>query len=260
MKDAWRSVALLVVCTTLLAGCSSPEDRVAKAFPAGKDVEAARAAFDTAVQSLPAARKRALEASYAAQLKLRALECAKGYQPGAFETTESIREAVGNTDCFVQADAGLRYWLGMQRVGLLAGMPPLRPVPAKAASTLAASDSILNAVFADAAGVALLQTRSQEELVDLVDGKVLRVDARTSGSIVADLSSNGRLLVRAQPGGAVLQDAETGEVLATVQDAPRVHFAGSHGLVYLDDGKPTFHDFASGSDTVLRFRHTRWRH
>ena len=254
MKDAWRSAALLAVWAILLAGCSSPEDRIAKAFPAGKDVEAARAAFDTAIQSLPAERKRALDASYAAQLKLRALECGKGYQPGAFETKESIHEAVGNADCFVQKDAGLRRWLGMQRVGLLAAMPPLRPVPAKAAPTLAASDTLLNAVFAETAGVALLQTRSQEELVDLVDGKVLRVGERTSDSIVANLSSNGRLLVRAQPGGAVLQDAETGEVLVTVKDANRVHFAGGHGLVYADDGKPTFHDFASGSDTALPFQ------
>lgn len=254
MKDAWRSAALLAVCTSLIAGCSSPEDRIAKAFPPGKDVEAARAAFDTAIQSLPAERKRALESGYAARLKLRALECGKGYQPGAFETTKSISAAVGNTDCFVQADADLRYWLGMQRVGLLAGMPPLRPVPGKAPATLTASDTILNAVFADAAGVALLQTRSQEQLVSVVNGKVLRVGERTSGSTVSDVSSNGRLLVRAQPGGAVLQDAETGDILATVQDAPRVHFAGRHGLVYVDDGKPTFHDFASGSDTVLPFQ------
>lgn len=254
MKDAWRSVALLAVWMGMLTGCGSPEDRVAKAFPAGKDVEAARAAFDTAVQALPAERKRALDASYAAQLKLRALECGKGYQPGPFESTESIRDAVGNDECFVQKDAGLRHWLGMQRVGLLAAMPPLRPVPPKAAPTLAASDTLLNAVFAENAGVALLQTRSQEELVDLAVGKVLRVGERTSTSSEANLSSNGRLLVRAQPGGAVLQDAETGEVLVTVTDANRVHFAGGHGLVYAADGKPTFHDFASGSDTVLPFQ------
>lgn len=251
MKDAWRSVALLVVCGALLAGCGSAEDRIAKAFPVGKDVEAAKAAFDTAIQSLPAERRQALEASYGAQLKLRALECGKGYQPSVFESQESIKKSIGNDDCFVQADAELRQWLGMQRVGLLAGMPPLRTVPVKAASALVASDTIIGAAFADAAGVALLQTRSKDELVDLNDGKVLRVGDRVGDSVVSELSSNGRVLARAQPGGALLQDVETGEVLATVSEAPRVYFAGSHGLVYSIKGKSTFHDFASGSDTVL---------
>lgn len=254
MKDAWRRVALLAACATLLAGCGSAEDRIAKAFPAGKDVEAALAAFDAAIHSLPAERKRAFEAGYATRLKLRALECGKGYQPSAFETLDAIRENIGNTECFVQADAGLRQWLGMQRVGVLAAMPALRAVPEKPASVLAASDTVLGAVFADAAGVVLLQSRSKEELLDLNDGKVLRVGDRVGGSTVSELSSNGRVLARVQPGGAVLQDVETGETLATIGDAPRAYFAGSHGLVYLAKGKPTFHDYASGSDTVLPFQ------
>lgn len=253
MKYAWRGIALGTACATLLAGCGSAEERISKAFPLGKDVEVARAAFDAAIQALPAERKQALEAGYAAQVKLRALECGKGYQPSVFEGADSIREGIGNADCFVQADARLRQWLGMQRVGLLVAMPALRPVPGKPAPLMAGSNTILNAFFADAAGVALLQSRSKEELLDLNDGKVLRLGDRLDGSTIAGLSPNGRVIARTQSGGGVLQDAETGEVLATLGDSARLYFAGHDGLVYLARGKATFHDFVSGTDTALPF-------
>ena len=253
MKVASRRLALWIACAMSLTGCGSAEDRIAKAFPVGKDVEVARVAFDAAMGSLPAERKQALEAAYATQLKLRALECGKGYQPSAFEGQAAIREHVGNDECFVREDARLRQWLGMQRAGVLVAMPALRPIPDKPAPRLAASDVILAATFADAAGVVLLQSRSKEELLDLNDGKVLRLGDRVDRSIISELSPNGRVIARAQPGGAVLQDAESGEVLATLVDSPRAYFAGSHGLVYVIQGKAAFHDFFSGSDTVLPF-------
>jgi len=250
MKHAPRSVTLLALTAALLAGCGSVEDRINKAIPVSKDVEVAKAALDKASQDLSSDRRKELAAQYQSQLKLRVLECSDGYTPSTFASMETIKDEIGNAECFVSADAKLRQWLGMRRAGLLAAMPPLRPVPAQPPAMLVATDRIQNAAVAEQAGVAVLQVGSRYELMDLTDGKTIHIGDQADGKPA--LSPNGRVIVSADDGEARLQDAETGEPLTTLSDvgAGRVYWANDKGLIYRKaKGKLAYFDWISGSES-----------
>ena len=252
MKNALSSATLLALTAALLAGCGSVEDRINKAVPVSKDVEAAKVALDKASQDLSSDRKNALEAQYQSQLKLRALECSAGYTPSRFASAETIKNEIGNADCFATADAKLRQWLGMRRAGFLAAMPPLRPVPDQPPAMVVATDRIRSAAIAEEAGVAVLQVGNRYELMDLADGKTIRIDDQGNG--VPALSPNGRVIASSGEGEARLQDAETGESLATVAEVRtgRVHWARDKGLVYFKaKGKLAFFDWASGNESIV---------
>ena len=252
MKYVPGSMMLLALAATLLAGCGSAEDRINQAVPVSPEVETAKAALDKAVLAASPDAKEALEAEYRSQLKVRALECSAGYTPSAFAGAETIREEVGNAECFAAADAKLGQWIGMRHAGLLATMPPLRPVPAQPPAMLVATDRIQRVTVAEAAGVVVLESGSHYQLVDAGSGATIRVGPRFTG--MPTLSPNGRVLVSSAGNEMQLQDVETGELLATVSGmrAVRVYWLHDRGLVYVKpNDKVAFFDWASGNEAIV---------
>ena len=244
--------ALLTAAACLMAGCSgSVEDRINAAIPLSREVESAKAAFDAAAKTMQADTS-VLEADYAAQLKIRALECSRGNQPSMFASKESIQREIGNKECFRVADTKLLQWLGMRRIGWLAAMPPLRPVPAKPANILTAPGRITQTAFADKAGVAILQGREAYVVVDLAGTEIRKGDLGSSKLL--SLSPNGRLLAVADETEAQVLDTETGELLATLIElrASRVVFVGDKGLAYAKrEGGLAYRDFGTGAETIV---------
>lgn len=247
MRHGGRSSILLVLVATLLVACGSAEDRINEAVPVADAVQAAKVKFDAAVNALPSADRKELEAQYRNQLKVRALECSAGYSPSLFSSSASIRQTIGNSGCFESADQALLQWMGLRRASLLAAMPPLRPMPAGPAGMLVAKDRITRLAVAEAAGVALLQVDNGYELVDIATGQVLGHGGALKGRPV--LSPNGRLVASGGGKDARVWDAGSGEELALLADVKvsDVFWVGQRGLLYVaGDRKLTFLDLTSG--------------
>lgn len=245
---------LLALAAALLGGCGgSAEDRINSAVPVSKEVEASKAAFDLAAEAMSADTK-ALEADYQSQLRIRAIECGRGYVPSTFASVETIKREVGNAECFAAADTRLQRWIGLRRAGWLAAMPPLRPVPTTPPAMLLGTDRIIATNFAEAAGVAILQTSNRYQVVDLNNGTTIRVGDLVSREMPS-LSPNGRLLVSSVGGEARIHDTETGELLGSHPDARggRVFWMGDKGLVYAKpaSGALGFLDLATGTETMV---------
>lgn len=254
MASNKRGALLAVAAAGLLAGCmGSPEDRINEAVPVGKELELAKANLD-AVAKASGVDSSQIEADYKAQMKIRALECSRGYEPSFIAGAEAIRKAIGNDDCFKAADARILDWLGMRRIGWTAALPPLRPIPAKPIGLLSVDEGrISNVAFAENAGVAALQSQGDYVIVDL-EGKQIHKGESYSGQQLS-LSPNGRLLLVGHDREARIYDAESGEVLETLSNLPssRVFWMGSHGLVMpgKDGAAVVYRDFTSGQDSTI---------
>jgi hypothetical protein len=254
MASIKRGALFTAAVTGLLTGCmASTEDRINEAVPVGKELELAKASLDATAKA-SGVDASAIEADYKAQMKIRALECSRGYEPSMFSGKDAIRTAVGNDECFKAADARLLNWLGMRRIGWLAALPPLRPIPAKPVGMLTVEGGHIGSVaFAEKAGVAVMQSQGDYVVVDF-EGKQIH-KGETYSSQQLTLSANGRLLLVGSGNEARIYDAESGEVLETLSDlsSPRVFWVGEHGLAMAGKGGAgvIYRDFTSGEDTTI---------
>lgn len=246
----------LLIAVFLLGGCTgSAEDRINAAVPVSKDVESAKAALEGLAKA-QTADIAPIEDEYRSRLKVRALECGRGFQPSMLSGQDSIRKAIGNDECFAAADQKLQQWLGLRRIGLLLAMPALRQVPEVPPPLLAAEEGIQNAAFADKAGIAIVQTARAYQVFDLYSGGAIHAGDLESLRPIS-VSPNGRVFVSGSAFGAEarLRDVESGDVLATLSGVrnSKVFWLDDHGLVYAraDAGAPVYFDFASGRETKI---------
>jgi len=258
----WLGCACIALALTLaLSGCerverlgSSDEDRINVALPVAADTLAAKQSLDALATSL-SVDLAGLEDEYRARLKVRALQCGRGYTPSTLSSDDDIRAAVGDAACFTAADAALKQWLGQRRIGLLLAAPPLRPVPAKAPAMLLTTSLIQEANFADRAGVALLQSPKEYRILDLATGDTIRTGTLEGGEPITGLSPNGRLFVSRSGRDAVVRESETGDMLATFQDVSswQVFWVGDVGAILPGEngGEPQFVDFSSGRESKV---------
>lgn len=254
---------VLVAASALLAACDgigkTAEDRITAAVPPGAEILGDKAKLDALAKAL-AFDGGKIDGEYQARLKVRALECAHGYKPGAFAGEEGIRAALTDKDCFAKADAALRQWLGLRRVGLLLAAPPLRPLPTTAPATIEAAEFITEVNFAERAGIAVAQMSHRYQVLDIAGGKILH-EGQSDGSPVVSISPNGRLFIANRREDAEVREAETGETLAVFPSvqAYQFHWVGDVGAIYRPgtptmEGKhadPVFLDFVSGQETTL---------
>ncbi|MFZ5484599.1 MAG: hypothetical protein ACOZB0_10250 [Pseudomonadota bacterium] len=226
--------SLIVCCLCLLAsGCSqvvdilsSVPDKINKAFPPVVAVQVAEAGLRADLEADSSAL-RVLERDYAAQLELRALNCAKGISIGRFSTVATVREQPISRDCLNQQDEDLLRYLGVRRVALRLARPPLRPFkPLGTPTALPSLDGMIvsNGDVAPAAAVAVLQSVRGEYLsVELPSGrKIASLPAQSWGVGRPSLAPNGRVVVlTAGRDGLVFIDTETGTELWTTKKLSR---------------------------------------
>lgn len=251
----WSALALMPLC---LLGCDvdqamtfSTEGRINAAFPLS---EAARSSKASMLELLPEAEHKAFEAEFNTRLKLRALGCANSYAPGWMTSLDKIRETLGDTACFTQADEGIAKWLNWRKVGLILAQPALKPVPAKPAAFIVADGSIYNVKFAEDAGVALIVSDKALQVMDFESTKPLFREDRESVN-PGSISPNGRLFTSGDNNRLRIRDTRSGNTLAELTPAQ------PHSFTWLDSrtafyntgksDKAVFLDLVSGQDMPL---------
>ena len=259
-----RSIALIaaVVLSALVSGCNgigrSSEERINAAHPLAESVAKSRAALLVFLDEKDTREREALEAEMESRLKIRALTCGKGIDPGPFDSDEEIRAGIANPGCFEDYDASLTTWLNHRRIAQLLSAPPLRPVPEKAPRFITAAKNIGITWFADDAGVVMLSSARDLEILDLDTNEAIFTesgDASGSWQTSARLSPNGRLFLTGKSGSLSIRDTETGEVLADYADLMGLYWLdGQTGLANKRDGsrEPLLVDFASGERVPIR--------
>ncbi len=191
----WVSI---VVLASTLTGCNfssaflfTPEDKINAAFQVSEAASNGKAAV---LALAPYAQRKEIETQFNTRLKLRALNCAKGYSPSWYSSSEEIRKKLEGQSCFAEADNEISRWLGIRRVGLILAKPALKSVPADPPSFIVADGNIKTAQFPANAGVALLETQQAIEVVDFETMKLIFREARGSTAIGSP-SPNGRLFI-----------------------------------------------------------------
>jgi len=259
-----RSIALIatVVLSALVSGCdgigSSNEERINAAHPLAEPVAKSRAALLVLLDEKDTREREALEAEMESRLKIRALTCGKGIDPGPFDSDEEIRAGIAHPGCFEDYDASLAAWLNHRRIAQLLSAPPLRPIPKEIPRFITAAKNIGITWFADDAGVVMLSSARDLEVLDLATNEAIFTesgDASGSWQTSARLSPNGRLFLTGKSGSLSIRDTETGEVLAEYPDLMGLYWLdGQTGLANKRDGarEPLLVDFASGERVPMR--------
>lgn len=271
MRDAVyvRRLTLTVgalVCS-VLAGCEwvdrvrlGGEERINRASPPPASVlqavDRARAELKSAPPSLTA-----FDSDYSGLMRVRAVECAKGYSPSLHHSDAEIRERLDAT-CLAKRDAELAQWIGMWRVGAIARLPALVQPGSGHVPSVNMPTDIQRLWFADRAAVMLAQlAQGTAQVIDLMTGRVIWSSAQQGNHFFGPLSPNGRMFAWSDGAKVLVRHAETGETLAELPkaNAYSVQWLGSHGLLLDRDGEP-------GGPLVLDFRRreqfnatTRWR-
>ncbi len=248
----------LFVFAILSAGCNfqgsfsfASEDKINSAFPISEAVSITKASV---LELATDAQRKEIESQYDARLKLRALGCAKGYSPSWHTSVADIKNKLDNRACFTEADDEIARWLGFRRVGLLLAKPPLKPVPAKTPSLIAADGFIQTVRFASAAGIALIETQQSIEIADFETTKLLFREVKRSKAIGYP-SPNGRLFTVGESDQLKIRDAESGSVIAEIPyvRAYEFHWLDEQTALYTssESGKAFLIDFLSGNDIPL---------
>lgn len=243
---------VIVLAVSLIAGCGlldritlSAEERINAALPPA-DAADARARLQALLTEFGQPTEPLL-ARWEDQLRARALRCAGGYKPSPLASDDDIRQALTDKACFHDADAQLLSWLHWRTVGLLLAAPPLRPLPHELPVAIGTKDHILNARFADAAGVVALNTRDQFVFVDLTNGKTL-AQYPTNGILeIGELSPNGRLLAIGTTTSTRFLDTVSGDTWLNLTST------GARNLHWLDDKTAITGDQRGKTSMLLDF-------
>jgi hypothetical protein len=229
----------------------TPEDKINSAIPVS---EALMHAETAVLNHATGPNRKALERELTARLKLRALNCAKGYSPSLFTGEEEILKNFEDRACFIDTDREIAKWLGMIRAGLILAEPPLRALPTEAPKFIVADGDIANARFAAEAAVALLDTHQTIQVVDFSGGKTLYKESKES-STLGVLSPNGKLFTVGEGNKLKIRESETGNVIAEIPSV-RVHqffWADDRTAFYSAvDGKAFLVDFSTGKEVALQ--------
>jgi hypothetical protein len=249
--------AAIVVMQLLIADhcLAAVEDRINEAMPLPKSLDYAKGQLLRLATE--AGVREQVESQINAKLRVRALDCAQGYAPSLFTSKDEIAAHFGVNDCFERSDNVLAVWIGWRRVGILVKMPAIRTIPKSTPPFLIGTDYIQQVRFASNAGVVLLWTNRNIELIDLNNGKQVSHLEGLGGDLIGDLSPNGRVLATSAPGGTALIDVESGETLARMQSIfPRDFswFGQDRALIHRTAMMSSFTvDFDSGSERPVRF-------
>lgn len=251
-----------LAATLFFSGCDgigrTPEERINGAHPLAESIAKTQDALMKYLGEGHADERQALEVEFDSRLKIRALTCGKGNEPGLFDSDEEIRSTIANPQCFADYDAGMTDWLNHRRIAQLLSAPPLRPIPEDVPRFITAAGNIGIAWFAADAGVVLLSSARDLEILDLNTNKAIFAetgDPAGSWQSSARLSPNGRLFLTGKAGALSVRDTETGEILAEYADLQGFYWLdGQTALAVMREGsrEPLLIDFANGVRVPVR--------
>lgn len=257
-----HSLAVLLASILLVSGCGDfgkpPEDRINEAYVVAESVTQARQALTESLGDADVKRSEAIDAEMASRLKIRALTCGKGHEPGPLDSSEEIRTTIDNADCFIKYDETLKNWLNHRRIESLLSAPPLRPVPEEPPKFITAASDIGMVWFADAAGVVLLSAAGRLEILDVAENKPIFSETHDASQALqssARISPNGRLFLTGKQGSLAIRDTQTGAELAEYQDVESFFWLdGQAALMTTRNNRrePQIIDFATGAQFPLR--------
>lgn len=247
---------------------SSPEAPVAADSDQAAQVNAAIPLSGSAQTALSEAQHRVddkvmlagIQSQLALKMKLRALNCVQtlGIAPGL--SSQQLHDSYGGNPCFAKQDDDIAKWLGMRTVGYLLTLPPLRPVPAAAPQSITDTEgNIMSAHLATQAGIAVLQSGKDVEVIDIARDTPINSRLRQDDGPLTGVSPNGRIYVSSTNRGLRFYSSEDGTLLA---DSGLNEYATLCGLPWLDPltiltrdpnsfGTSAIYDFASGSFTPM---------
>ncbi|MGQ3055461.1 MAG: hypothetical protein ACT6S0_27035 [Roseateles sp.] len=202
----FRVLVVLVVacalsgCDKLTAPFTASTDRIGKAFPVSEEVQLGMSKLLASVAG-DDKETRSLQEQYGRLLQVRALTCTAASGIGRFDTPSDIRKKIQDGSCFREQDAQLVDWVGLRRVSVLLGKPPLYPrVELHARQALPAEKNkgagTVGIVTSAESNVALLKSGSGTfNAVRLPDGKPIQTFTVANNSRPGfSLSPNGRVL------------------------------------------------------------------
>lgn len=176
------------------------------------------------------------DGEYARQLRVRSVECAKGYAPSLTDSEDAIRQKL-DPQCLQRHDAALARWAGLWRASVIAAMPPLRAVPTTHVPSITLPSEINSVWFAERSATALIQHRRSASVVDLGSGRILYTMETRERQGYGPLSPNGRLFIWSDGERITLRLSEGGETV--VELAPgrpyTVQWLQSGGLLHGGD-------------------------
>lgn len=138
----------------------------------------------------------------------------------------------------------------MRKVGMILSQPPLIPIPTGIPSPILSDANIQTVRFADKAGVALIKTQQEIEIVDLgIMKRIFRQQNSISPAFLGSMSPNGRLFTAANGDQLNIQDTRTGAIIAGIPSVLpwMFHWLDERTAFYVDKKLQSFFvDFASG--------------
>lgn len=260
IKGAYLTKIYDLQTSSVPAFAPAPAPAPAYAPKAGGDqaaqVNAAIPLSGTAQDAFSDARKlvrdktfmASIESQLALKMSLRALNCIQSLNIATGLSKQQIHDNYSGSPCFARQDDDIRIWLGMRTVGYVLTLPPLRPMPAVAPQSITdRAGSISLVYFATQAGVAVVQSAQDVEVVDL--GRDSPVSTRLrQDDIVTGISPNGRIYVSYTNHGLRFYDTEDGTLLA---DSGLNQYATACAFPWLDPMTMVTRDPNSYSTSVL---------
>lgn len=208
----------------------------------------AREALDGLRQQSFGVLPRAVTDELDARMRQRALQCSRDVPISPLTSKREIVRLLGGSACLADADRAIGDWLGLQSVGLVLAAPPISAIPMEMAQTFSdAAASIQSVATASNAGVILLASSKDIELLDLQSGKVLFAGASPGSALPGGLSPNGRIYTLAGGGALEFHSALSGNLLASLHGCASADDCGFH---WLDDRSALFVP-AAGRKTLL---------
>lgn len=230
----------------------APEAKLTRAFPPPPEMQARWQRVDALARD---AGNAGLAAQMEIRMRQRSLACSPGYLPAWYERIETVRQRVANPTCFAAQDRKIERWLALLEVGAMLRLEPLRAIPAQFPEALQGDAPLVDAVFAERAGIALLQTRRSLQVIDVGRDQALYREPSDGQLRVGSLSENGRLFVSYGSKSLRIREAETGRTVAQIHGAYPNSFIWLDGQTALFQGRShtQFIDFSQGRiiDTEL---------
>lgn len=209
-------------------------------------------------EQLAGSAKQRFEQEWERRLTLRALSCAKNYDPSRHASLDEERGKLNDRTCFREQDESIGQWLVLLRVGLELAKPALRPVPAAAPRFIASEERLNGGAFAQEAGVAALAGANRTlQVVDLGSGQRILKDKLTDNAKV-QISFNGRIVMSNKGSQQIsFRNAENGDEIGQLSGI------SNGALVWLDRERAVYSreinkrqrallvNFRDGSETEL---------
>lgn len=193
-----------------------------------------------------------IEAQFALRMRLRALACAQSLEISLGASSEQIHDRYGGDPCFAKQDDDITNWLGLRTVGALLALPALRAMPAFAPQS--GSDAVApiqRAYFAAHAGVAVVSSYRDIEVLDLALGVPLNTRFESTGELLVSISPNGRIYTALQRGQLRFYDSADGTPVADPEWCLNGILCGLH---WLDDRTALIEDPTTSAPALYDFR------